>query len=88
MLSGEKAGQNARIQIWMTHEIFKLIQHCESSKKKVKDEPFNSKLSNNFTKFKNMTADAVRNAKTEYYKKEFEVVKSNSNEKWTLINRI
>ena len=29
-----------------------------------------------FTKLKNMTADAVRNAKTEYYKNEFEEVKS------------
>ena len=73
---------------WMTHKIFKLIQQRESYKKKVKDEPFNGKLSNKFTKFKNMTADAVKNAKTEYYKNEFEEAKSNTNEKWTFSNRI
>ena len=35
-----------------------------------------------------MTADALRKAKTEYYKSEFEEAKSVPNEKWKLINRI
>ena len=35
-----------------------------------------------------MTADALRKAKTEYYKNEFEEAKSNPNEKWMFINRI
>ena len=35
-----------------------------------------------------MTADALRKAKTEFYKNEFEEAKSNFNENWTFINRI
>ena len=61
MHSGEKQGKKREFKKpWMKHEIFKLIQQRESYKKKVKDEPFNGKLSNKFTKFKNMTADAVK----------------------------
>ena len=72
----------------MTQEIFKLMQQRENYRKKVKDEPFNSKLSEKFLKYKNLTADALRKAKTEYYKNEFEEAKSNPNEKWMFINRI
>ena len=35
-----------------------------------------------------MTADALRKAKSEFYKNEFEEAKSNFNENWTFINRI
>ena len=73
---------------WKTHEIFKLMQQRETYMKKVKDEPFNSKLSEKFSKYKNLTADALRKAKTEFYKNEFEEAKSNFNENWTFINRI
>ena len=64
------------------------MQQRENYRKKVKDEPFNSKLSEKFLKYKNLTADALRKAKTEYYKNDFEEAKSNPNEKWMFINRI
>ena len=38
---------------WMTQEIFKVMQQRENYRKKVKDEPFNSKLSE---KFSNITS--------------------------------
>ena len=41
-----------------------------------------------YTKLKNLAAEAVKKAKVDYFKNKFEVVKSNPNEKWTLINRI
>ena len=72
----------------MTQESFKVMQQRENYRKKVKDEPVNSKPSKKFLKYKNLTADALRKAETEYYKNEFEEAKYNPNEKWTFINRI
>ena len=73
--SGEKAGQKHKFKspaIW----IFILLQQHKNYRKELKDEPFNSKLSEKFSKLKNTTADALRKAKTEYYKNGFEEAKS------------
>ena len=44
------------------------MQQHKNYRKELKDEPFNTKLSEKFSKLKNMTADALRKAKMEYYK--------------------
>ena len=73
---------------WMTRKIFRLITQRENCRKKIFDDPFNGKLLKHYTKLKNLAAEAVKKAKVDYFKHKFEVVKSNPNEKWTLINRI
>lgn len=73
---------------WMTLKIFKFIQQREKLARKLKDEPFNSKLLQKYSKIKNLTCNIIKDAKIEFYKTEFENVKSNQNEKWAFVNRL
>ena len=41
-----------------------------------------------FSKFRNVVEDKIKEAKVEFYKNKFETVKSNTNEKWRFINKI
>ena len=72
----------------MTNEIHTLIQKREKYLRLSRDEPFNSKIQKQFSKFRNVVADKIKEAKVEFYKNKFETVKSNTNEKWRFINTI
>ena len=72
----------------MTNEIYTLIHKCEKYLRLSRDEPFHSKIQKQFSKFRNVVADKIKEAKVEFYKNKFESVKSNTNEKWRYINTI
>ena len=57
---------------WMTNEIHTLIQKREKYLRLSRDEPFNSKIQKQFSKFRNVVADEIKEAKVELYKNQFE----------------
>ena len=51
---------------WMTRKVFRLITQHEDSRKKIFDDPFYGTLLKNYTKLKNLAAEAVKKAKVDY----------------------
>ena len=58
------------------------------SYKQTQEEPFNKVALDKYINFRNSVTMAIKSAKKEFYKSEFENCKFNQNEKWNFINRM
>ena len=75
-------------QPWMTNEISNLIAEREKFRKLAKQHPYDMKIEKSFKRYRNAVINEISKAKKSYYKAEFELCKSNANEKWKFVNNI
>lgn len=73
---------------WMTHKLLKLINKRSKLHKQFKREPFNAIIAKKYRELRNYVTNQIKDAKSHFYKSEYEKCNSNINEKWKFINKI
>lgn len=77
-----------KLKPWITHELILLIRKRDHLSKKLKKQPFNLGLKNEFRLHRQLLSNSLKNTKREYYRSKITEFNGNPKMFWSIINEL